>query len=185
MGKLGAPTGLHRAEVAASYVRDSLLTLDGIDDVLIAGSVRRQRPVVSDVDLVVVTDGVIDLTQYRGSLDDHRIAFTPKGGVALIEGVRVELYLAPPGCAGATLQFVSGPGSLNVWLRSLAKNKGWKLSQYGLYDGHGKDAVRLDRSTGDPYADEMSIFEALGVDYIAPEDRDEWRDRKRYRREGE
>lgn len=185
MGKLGSPTRLHKAEAVASSVVDQVQALDGVEEVLIAGSVRRQRPIVSDVDLVVVTNEVQDLTIYRHTIEG--IVWTPRSGYAMYDGVRVELFIAPPLCAGATLQFLTGPGSLNIWLRMLAKNRGWKLSQYGLWsnpDPEDKKAVkeRYDRSTGDPYADERSIFEALEIDYMEPQDRDMWREIKRARK---
>jgi DNA polymerase (family 10) len=175
MGRLGRPTDLSVALSVAEKVVPYVESLDGIEQVIIAGSVRRQRPIVNDLDLVIVSmPWARDLTYLRHG-EDKAYHWTPKGGVASVDDVRVEMFLAPTDCAGATLQWVTGPGSLNVWLRFVAKRQGLKLSQYGLIDA---EKQRLDSHTGDPYTDEASIFDALSVPFMLAEQRDDWRELK-------
>lgn len=170
MGKLGRPTEVVEAAMVAGVVLGLLKRDKAIKKAVICGSVRRARAIVSDVDIMVVAD-IPDLTALRPATWD--VHWTPKGGVAEIDDVRVELYLTPPHGEGCMLQFLTGPGEFNVYLRQKAKRLGMKLSQYGLIDS--ATGERLDTFSDDPFFDEIKLFEQLDVPWIEPHDRDDWR----------
>lgn len=171
--KTGHPTPYMEAALAARQMLDliQIAKLPGLKELMIAGSVRRGKEIVSDVDMVIVTDGVEDLTVWSGLAEP--IHWTPKGGTADFLDVRFELYLAPQLAAGPTMQFCTGPGDLNKHLRYLAQQKGWRMSQYGIIDV--ATGERLDMKTDNWRKGERQQFELLGVKYLTPDERSDWK----------
>lgn len=172
--KLGHPTDRMQAIVAARSLIDLIQAaqLPQLKELMIAGSVRRDKEVVSDVDLVIVTHGLEDLTAWNGLAEP--IHWTPKGGsVDDFMGVRIELYLAPQNCAGPTMQFVTGPGDLNKHLRTAAQQRGWKMSQYGIINT--VTGERVDTPSQEWRKTEREQFELLGFPYLTPQQRSDWR----------
>lgn len=181
--KTGRPTAYDTAFAVAEEVLDAMESahLPGWLGVDLAGSLRRQKDVVSDVDLVVWTEPDVDdlsvwneqWSKFPGN-DVLPIRWTPKGGAGDVRDVRVELYKAPSlDCVGATMVFTTGPASLNVYMRQEAIKRGWKLSQYGIVDAAG---VRQDGCDGDDFdEDERQMFLTLGLPYLLPHERENWR----------
>lgn len=132
--------------------------------VMIVGSVRRKRPDVGDVELVVLPK---DLDELVEQLREEGFSITGKLRRAskTVDGVRVDLYLAhDPDEFGAMAFHYTGDWLWNVAMRRQAIRKGWKLNQYGLFD----------RKTGKPVLqsrEEKDFFKALGIRYHEPEER--------------
>ncbi len=121
------------------------------------GSIRRQLDEVGDVDLLCVTDDP------AAAIAPPTAAPANAGTVTKwydFMGVRFNVFVVPMESEGAGLLFATGSGEFNVWMRSLAKRKGYKLNRYGLYD----------RDTGEMVAGqtEGAIFIHLGLPYIPP-----------------
>lgn len=173
MGKSGNPTEWHKAHRASQVVLTELGHESLLIDAIVCGSVRRGVPVVSDVDIVLLArPEVTSLTVMRPAR--WNVNWTPKGGLAYVDDVRIEMYVAPNRmCLGATTLFVTGSGKLNVYMRRKAQRRGWKLSQYGLLDVDA--AVRIDEPTGDFERDEMEIFHRLDMPFLEPEERSDGR----------
>lgn len=127
--------------------------------IMFGGSWRRGCATVGDLDLIVLADtleGIVlpgDTVPYRDGSKVAQLA---------IDGVQVDVWACPPDQAGPFLWFVTGPKDLNITMRTLARQHGWKLSQYGLagYDG--------------PVATEADVAAALGMPCLTPEQRDDW-----------
>ena len=132
----------------------------------VAGSIRRRKPMVRDIDIVLIPADPWNL--------EHEILglarpFQPKlSGEKLkrfnYNGVQVDLYFASPETWATLLLIRTGSAENNIRLASLAKKRGWRLaaSGDGLFDENGK------RIAGDT---EESIYEALGLQYQRPEER--------------
>lgn len=134
----------------------------------VCGSVRRGCPDVGDVDLVISTENFDEFCKQVVSSKPEDLKwdleFTKKGKLKtiLIEGVKVELYVGPKEGFGALMCYATGSMKTNVIQRSIAKSKGFKLSQYGLFDSNG---VFIAGAT------EKEVYEKLNIAYLEPKDR--------------
>lgn len=140
------------------------------DAVVVAGSVRRRRPEIGDVELVVLPKDLDELLKRLASFGftgGDRIqkgtAYTGQGKHA--KPVPVEIYIAhKPEEMGAMVLMYTGDYVSNISLRSIAKRAGWKLDQYAIWDA--KTGKKLLQSP-----DERDFYDFLGVDWHDPEDR--------------
>ena len=137
----------------------------GIDDVVIAGSIRRQRPTVGDIDLLAVGTNGAGIARHFAGFPRFREMLAEgatKASAVLDSGLQVDLRVVPAKSFGAALLYFTGPKAFNIELRKRAIDLGLKLNEYGLYRGTRQVAG----------ATEQSILDALGVDWVAPEARD-------------
>lgn len=166
----GQPRRWPRA-LAAQYaepLRDHLRNLGGVESVEIAGSYRRGRDTVGDLDLIVVAreDAGLDLAAALRRYADvvRLVAAGPTRCTAMLRnGLQADLRVVPPGSAGAALQYFTGSREHNLRLRRRAQERGLKLNEYGLFRG------------GRPIAGatEQDVLAALGLPWIAPELRED------------
>jgi DNA polymerase/3'-5' exonuclease PolX len=140
-----------------------------------AGSLRRQKPTVGDLDILVVTETGDDESIYLKLITElqangREVVVEVCGGrhcSMLVDGFLVELKQNTPANYGAAMLFMTGSGDFNKQMRVFAKVTGFKLSQYGLADRENGKVIASET--------EAAIFDALGVEYIAPADRSEFR----------
>ena len=129
----------------------------------VAGSVRRKKPQVRDIDFVLIPSDPWNLSHEIGGLGQSYVAGEKLKRV-MVGNTQVDIYYATKE-TWATLLFIrTGSTENNIRLCSLAKKKGWHLSASGngLFNESGE------RVAGDS---EESIYEALGLPYQAPEER--------------
>ncbi len=157
---------LAEASAVADTIADYLRALPKTTDVLIAGSLRRARDTVGDIDLLVVAkDGKAVCDQFarypgvreRISVGDKRAS------VVLQSGIQVDLRVVEKSSAGAALMYFTGSKAHNIALRNMAQARGCKLNEYGLFRGQKRIAGET----------EQSVYEALGLPWIAPELRED------------
>jgi DNA polymerase (family 10) len=132
-----------------------------------AGSVRRGRETIGDLDLLAVSsDPVRSADAFVGLPDVAEVLAhgAAKSSVRLGNRMQVDLRVVPAESFGAALQYFTGSKAHNIALRKLAVAKGWKLNEYGLYDV-------ADRSLAGE--DEDGVYRALGLDPIPPELRED------------
>jgi len=132
-----------------------------------AGSLRRGRETVGDLDLLAISDQPEAASSAFVSLPEVEevLAQGPKkSSVRLSGGLQVDLRIVPEESFGAALQYFTGSKAHNIRLRERAVSRGWKLNEYGLFDREGK---RLAGET------EQDIYRALGLDFIPPELRED------------
>lgn len=143
------------------------LTALGFERVTCAGSLRRGKETVGDIDLLAVgrPDGSATEKFTRLAQAEKVLAVGPtKASVLLKSGIQCDFRIVPPGVYGAALNYFTGSKEHNVLLRELALKKGMSLSEYGL--------CRLrDTEHKSPVASktEEEIYAALGLGYIPPE----------------
>jgi hypothetical protein len=135
------------------------------ETVLVVGSVRRQEPVAGDVDLLVLPK---DLDRMLKALDEQGFEGTDRMQRKMVNGVLLELYLAHDADEmGALSLFTIGDRSFLSHLRQVAREHGWTLDRYALLDSQGKIVLQS--------PDERDYFDALGIPWLAPEERSSWR----------
>ncbi len=160
--------GRHRREEVlplAEAMAEELRGLPGTGHVAIAGSIRRGRPVVGDIDLLVESDGAQDVVgRFARMLGAVRIitAGTVKASVVFRQQghpeIQIDLRVVPAESFGAALQYFTGSAQHNIRLRQRAKARGWRLNEYGLFDGETRIAGET----------EESVYAALGLPWIDP-----------------
>ncbi len=123
----------------------------------IAGSIRREKPEVGDID--VVSEGSfpreVEGAEFVSGKDVMR--------TYRFEGTQINVMIAQPGAVGAMLLYATGSGGFGAMLRVKAKRKGMKLNRYGLFD----------RETGRLIAaeSEEAIFTAMDKRFYQPTER--------------
>ncbi len=160
------------AEEEARRIRDYLLALRGIDRVTPAGSLRRGRETVGDLDLLATgpacapdhTGPAVEyVAAYPGIVDiiakgENKVSFH------VAHGLQIDVRLLPPESYGAALQYFTGSKAHNVSLRQRALKMGYTLSEWSL--------ARLDDESVVAAATEEEIYSALGMDWMPPEMRE-------------
>ena len=164
---------LDRAQAIADVLAGQLRDVPGVTRVVQAGSLRRRRETVGDLDLLVETrdpDAVIArLTALPGA---ERVlgAGRAKAAVVLRDGPQVDLMVMPPGQAGTYLVHFTGSAAHNVALRGLARDHGWSLSEKGfLRLAPGGEAPAGDEAELRTFPDEAGVYEFLGLALVPPE----------------
>jgi len=137
--------------------------------IAVAGSIRRKRPQVKDIDLVIIPNNLsalgITLLRYGEILTKKRLSTKTKIIKYRFHGIPVEIYIANEETWPMLLLVRTGSASHNQVLAMLAKQQGLKLKA----NGRGIVDAQGNRVSGDT---EESIFEALGLEYIPPEKRE-------------
>ncbi len=167
---------------------DVLAFLDGLEAVSrcsVAGSIRRWRETIGDVDVLAATDDpetVVDALLAWDSVDDEIESGPAKASVRVGE-VRVDLRVVAPTEFGSALQYFTGSRDHNVRLRNYAIERGMKLNEYGAFDvsdlSPDEDAdpqhVGGGPRAGERVAGETEagMYEALGLPWIPPELRED------------
>ncbi len=173
--------GIPYAESAASQVRiqwavaddiaQSLLTHmqehDGIRQMEMAGSYRRRKETIGDLDLLVTCDdgeSVMDHFGEFAEVDSVIIRGETKMSVRLHSGLQMDLRVVPDESFGAALQYFTGSKEHNVVVRGLAKKNGMKVNEWGVYSTEGdNDDEQLAGAT------EKEVYAVLGLPEFPPE----------------
>lgn len=126
----------------------------------IAGSIRQGKEMVGDIDIVIIPKDPVDEFVIKIK---EKIEFEYGGSKKLFGMYKerpINIFITNEGSYGACLYQSTGPALYNVHIRQVAKRKGFKLNEYGLFN----------RETGEKIAGETedSIFEALGWKYAEP-----------------
>src|SRR5689334_2943189 len=158
------------AEREAGKITDHLRNYSGVEKVTYAGSLRRGRETVGDLDILVTGQACCDNTA-REQLIEHIIKLPGlmeiiargenKVSFRLRGGMQVDVRLLAPDSFGAAMQYFTGSKAHNVALRQRALKMGYTLSEYSL--------AQLDNEKVVAGKTEEEIYAKLKLDYIAPE----------------
>jgi DNA polymerase (family 10) len=158
------------AEELAEKLTEHLLAVPGIEKVTPAGSLRRGRETVGDLDILVTGEGCIEaesrqkliehLLRFPGLMDviaqgENKVSFRHRNGM------QVDVRLLPPESFGAAMQYFTGSKAHNVALRQRALKMGFTLNEYSL--------ATLDDETPVARKTEEEIYGKLKLDFIPPE----------------
>jgi DNA polymerase (family X) len=160
---------IDEAEIAAEKLIAYLREFPGFTTILPAGSLRRGRDTVGDLDILVT--GPACAEDKVSAAVDYAAAYPPaatmlakgqnKVSFRLRSGLQVDVRLLPEASYGAALQYFTGSKMHNVSVRQRALKQGYTLSEYAL--------ARLDDGSMVAGATEEDIYGALGLDWIPPE----------------
>lgn len=169
--------GIHRLSTYAGkfLYPDAYLEAQAIGEILqqsglvlqleIAGSLRRKKEIVGDIDLLVtskkpkeVMNLFVSLPQVASSVAHGET----KSSVVLKSGINADLRVVSEQEFPAALLYFTGSKEHNTLVRGIAKNKGYKLNEYGLF--RGEHALKMNSET--------EIYEELGLCFIPPEVRE-------------
>ena len=165
-------TPIGKARPSATAIIDGLqaaLPADTIERIEIAGSLRRWRETIGDVDILVVSDApeaVMNAFCTLPQVSEVAGSGGTKSSVVLTTGLQVDLRVVEARHWGAALQYFTGSKEHNVPLRELAQKQGWSLNEYGL-TATGKDSAAAGEERF--FADEGALYEFLGLSWVAPE----------------
>lgn len=157
-------TPLPAARVVADSLCEDLEELPSTGRVEVAGSLRRGRETIGDIDILVSTEDPEAVTEaFTGltEVDEVLLSGEAKTSVRLMDGLQVDLRFIDQSHYGAALHYFTGSKQHHVELRSRAKRDGLKVSEYGVF--RQEDDERVAAET------EHDIYEALGLPYIPPE----------------
>ena len=156
-----------------------LRQVPGAKRVEVAGSYRRRRDTVGDIDLLVIAANEkaaaaisAAFTSYS-DVNEVLGSGTTRSSVRLKNGLEVDLRVMEERSFGAALLYFTGSKAHNVEMRQLALDKGWHLTEYGLFEGTGEEGT-TPLSSGKLLASksEADIYAKLGLPYIEPEMRE-------------
>ena len=157
----------------AEEIRSDLAAVDAVARCELAGSIRRFRPTVGDVDVLVgSTDPEAVVDAFTGWREHATVieAGTSKASLR-VEGVRVDLRVVDPDEFGAALQYFTGSKGHNVALRNRAIERDRKMNEYGVFDVSGVEDPDADQRAGERVGGETekSMYAALSLPWIPPE----------------
>lgn len=159
---------LGTALTLAEAILERLRALKEVDQIEAAGSLRRAKETVKDIDILItskraarVMEVFVDLPNVAEVLAHGET----KSSVRLRENIAVDLRVVEPDCFGAALQYFTGSKQHNIRLRELAQRKELKVSEYGVFDE--KTNQRVAGKT------EAEVYRTVGLPFIPPELRED------------
>ena len=164
---------IHQAESIVDGLIEALDGTPGVRRVVRAGSLRRRKETIGDLDLLAETDDAPALMERftgLGIVDQVIHGGGHKAAVQLLRGPQVDLMIMPPGAAGTYLIHFTGSKEHNVVLRARARDRGWSLSEKGFLrigdDGQPLTGAEAELRT---FATEEEAYAFLDLPFIEPE----------------
>lgn len=146
----------------ATVLQDYLQGLEGVKEVVVAGSYRRGKETVGDLDILVTTNdeaAVMDRFSRYDEVAEVISSGHTRSTVRLRNDLQVDLRVVAPESLGAALHYFTGSKAHNIQLRRLGQQKGLKINEYGVFRGEKRIAGES----------EASVFRSVGLHYIEPE----------------
>ena len=159
---------LGNALAHANMIISQLKKIGGVNHIEAAGSLRRRRETVGDIDILVTTKNqkatneVMDVFTSLQDVAEILAKGQTKSAVLLKNGIQTDVRVLKDEEFGSALQYFTGSKEHNIAVRTIAIKKGMKLSEYGLFKGSKKIAGE----------DEEGIYKALGMQMIPSEMRE-------------
>jgi DNA polymerase (family 10) len=164
----GAPVRMLRSVAApiATALQRHLEAVPGVTEAVVAGSFRRGRETVGDLDVLVSSEEPPPAIEAFCTFDEVADVVArgrTRAAVVLANGLAVDLRVIPAAGYGAALHYFTGNKSHNIHVRRLAQRAGLKLNEYGLFRGKRRIGGRT----------EEEVFAAVGLPWIPPELRED------------
>lgn len=135
---------------------------ENIKKIEIAGSYRRRQETIGDIDILVTCDnnwGIMDRFVNYDGVQEVLAKGETRSSVILKSEIQIDIRVVPQKSYGAALLYFTGSKSHNIAIRKIAKQKGWKVNEYGVFEGEKFIAGET----------EEEIYKKLGLSYIVPE----------------
>ena len=168
LGALEKPRSEKRFKISVAEAEAEALVafLRGRGRVVVAGSYRRRRDTVGDLDVLVTAKNGAAVGNRLVEYDNvaQVVAHGPtRTTVILRSGLQVDVRAVPEASYGAALMYFTGSKAHNIALRGIANQHGWKLNEYGLFSGKRRIAG----------ATEEDVYKKIGLPFIEPELRED------------
>ena len=159
---------LGAALTLAETILETLRDLEEVDQISMAGSLRRMKETVKDIDILVTSKTPARIMEVFVGLPNVAEVLAhgeTKSSLRLRESIQVDLRVVEPDCFGAALQYFTGSKQHNIRVRELAQRRELKVSEYGVFDGRSGKRVAG--------ATEEDVYRAVGLPLIPPELRED------------
>lgn len=159
---------LGRALRLAEELTRTLGRRPGVEQIDVAGSIRRRRDTIGDIDILVASREPARVMRAFVGLPEAAEVLergATKAAIRHREGIQVDLRVVEPACFGAALQYFTGSKQHNIRIREMAGKRGLKLSEYGVF--RAATGRRIGGAT------EEEVYAAVGLPWIPPELRED------------
>ncbi len=146
----------------ATEIESKLKSLKFVNAVSVAGSIRRRKETIGDIDILATSKDAAKVMKFFTSMPEVARILAKgdtKSSVVMKGGLQVDLRVVKPESYGAALQYFTGSKEHNIVLRGIAARKGLKVNEYGVFRGSRKIAGKT----------EAQFYKSLGMPYIEPE----------------
>jgi DNA polymerase (family 10) len=156
---------IDKATKTANLYINYLKKFKGIEKITYAGSLRRRQETIGDIDILIILKDyqkTAELMKYFVSFEEVSNVLAEgktKSSVILSNGMQIDLRVVKAESFGAALHYFTGSKEHNVMIRDIAKQRGLKVNEYGLFDGEKMLAGKT----------EEEIYKKLGYQFIPPE----------------
>ena len=157
------------ADAIAAEIREHLSSCQSIEELEFAGSYRRGRETVGDLDILTVSEDyreVMDCLAELPTLATVLVRGESKMSVRLDSGLQIDLRVVPAESFGAALQYFTGSKDHNVIVRGMARQRGMKINEYGVYRMEDNSQEYVAGRT------EEEVYGALDLPLFPPEMRE-------------
>lgn len=160
---------LKEAQQIADYFLQAVKGISGVFNATIAGSIRRKKDTIGDIDIVITADErkwkkIITAITQLPQVEKVIVAGKTRASVILkAKQVQADIRIVHEDEYGAALFYFTGSKEHNIQLRNLAKQRGWKVNEYGVFDN--KTGKKLAGKT------EEEIYDLFNIRFIPPEKR--------------
>ena len=169
-------------------VGPALLTLQNhplIEEVVVAGSVRRKKDTCKDADIVVLVseenhEKFWNIEEFRklskGIANSRVVNFGSQRAALYVEdeerGMNIDIWRALPWNFGGLVLYTTGSKGFNIWMRQQALEQGYTLNDWGLFPEWTKENKEYTKENQVSVKTEKEIFEFLKLDWVEPSDRE-------------
>jgi DNA polymerase (family 10) len=156
------------AEPIVSNILSFLQGLNGVQNITAAGSFRRAKETVGDIDILATStrpEDIVRAFSQMPGVEEVLVSGPTKASVIVRDTIQVDLRIVEHKSFGTVLQYFTGSKEHNVKLRQIALNRGYSLSEYSL--------TRLSDGSDLFFDREENVYGALGLPYIPPELRED------------
>mgnify|MGYP002397896164 CR=1 FL=1 len=160
---------LRQAQKIAGSFLEEIQKIHGIHKAILAGSIRRKKETIGDIDIVITADErkwkrIINAIIKIPMVERVLAAGKTRASVILKpENFQADIRIVHDNEFGAALLYFTGSKEHTIKLRTIAKQRGWKINEYGVFDN--KNGKKLAGET------EESVYKLFGLPYIPPEKR--------------
>lgn len=162
----GTRMKLYDAEEIVNRIQNFLKSEKSVDKLIVAGSFRRKRETVRDIDILITTDfplKIISLFLQFPEIDKVLVSGETRCTVVLNTGMQVDIRVVSKESYGAALHYFTGSKAHNIGIRKMGVRLGLKINEYGIWKGETRIAGEV----------EEDVFRVVGLPYIEPELRED------------
>ncbi len=176
MEKFDERCRLDEATNIAEAIFESLKDLEGVQKIEVAGSLRRAKETIGDIDILIAADEasipkLFDVFTTHERVTEILGKGDTKSSVRTKEGRQVDLRIVKEEHFAAALMYFTGSKEHNVVMRSRARDRGMSLNEYGLYDLLENGETNWEAPH--PFESESDIYKLLGLNWVPPELRED------------